>query len=290
MSRHIEQNICCFHGCHNHGSVSVSLWKRGGRPAVICSEHVRRLYGYHTMNLVYRGVETDGFTYAFEGETDYSDIKAKAELFDVDFLPTRDSTCDIEFKSPIYRNLKAPVKHARTIERLVNEGHLTIGEGCGTHFHVGHVEHINGTTMRWLRRFYNSLFTPLSDEIMRDVEKSAKLFGRKPNTWCEPVTMRTTSGNLDGDDMPHSIMFNLQHDKTIEFRQCKLQSAEQYRQCMNFCKEVTNALIETFIQHFMDTNYPNVGTPGSRTAYRKTLAEITAREMVQIYRKYTENL
>lgn len=287
MSR---KGYCCCPNCTNIGVVSVSLWKRGGRPAMICAEHVRRLSGYHDENHVRRGVETDGFTYSMELETDSSDIKAKAELFDVDFLATRDITCDIEFKSPIYMNLKAPVKHAVTIERLINEGHMVIGEGCGTHFHVGHGTWITPITMRYLRRFYNSIFTPLSDEIMSDVEKSAKLFGRKPNRWCLPVTRHTTSGNLPGGQMPHEIMFNLQHEYTVEFRQCKFKNAEQYRQCMNFCKDVTNILIEEFIKHFMDTDYPRPeGIESPRKAYRKHLADTTAQKMVDIYKKYTEN-
>lgn len=280
---------CLCRGCQNRGVHSVSLYKRGGRNGMICQVHYERIQGYSVENNIRRGVITNGFTYSLELETSYSNLKAKAELFDVDFIATRDSTCDIEFKSAIYQNLKAPVKHAVTIERLINEGHLRIGNSCGTHFHVGHATYINATTMKWLRRFYNSLFTPLSNEIMVDVEKSAKLFGRKPNRWCLPVTENTRSGNLDGWEMPHEIMFNLQHDNTIEFRQPKFQNAEQYRLVMNFAKDIVECLIENFIKHFMDTEYPR-DCEKPRTVYRQHLANETARQMVDIYKRYTTNI
>lgn len=280
---------CICRNCQNDGYKTVYLWKRGNKNGMICREHYLRIQGYNVENNIRRGIITDGFTYSIELETSRSNDKTKIELFDVDFIATRDCTVDIEFKSPIYLNLKAPVKHAVTIERLLNEGHVEMNRSCGTHFHVGHGTYINPTTMRYLRRFYNSLFVPLSNAIMEDEEKSARFFGRKPNDWAQPITMNTISGNLSGNDMPHKAMFNLQHDYTVEFRQPKFKNAKQYQEVMNFSKDIVSCLIENFIKHFMDTEWDRNRYP-KRTDYRKHKASVTAQKMVSIYKKYTENL
>ena len=143
--------------------------------------------------------------------------------------------------------------------------------------------------MRYVRRFNNSLFVPLSNAIMADPEKSARFFGRRSNTWAQPVTMADRSGDYDGWQMKHEAMFNLQHDYTIEFRQAKFVSAKQYMAVAKFARDVVNAIIENFIKHFNDTDF-DTRRYANRTAYRKHKADVTANKLVKLYEKYTANI
>ena len=282
--------VCMCDGCNAVGTVAVDIRKRGGRRGFMCHQHAYRELGYTRENSLYYGVrKKHGFTCSIELETSRSTLRARGELENFGFLPTADCTVDVEYKSPIFEGLNAISKQCVSVERLMNECEIHMGNECGTHFHVGHVEFINAETMRYLRRFNGSLFVPLSEAIMTDTEKSAKLFGRKPNHWAEPVSFSDPSGNFDGMRMKHEAMFNLQHDYTIEFRQAKFVNAEQYMNLVKFARDCTNAIIENFIKHFMDTEWDTRRYP-TRTAYRKHKADVTANKLVKLYEKYTENL
>ena len=281
---------CLTHLCTNEGVIAVPIAKRGGRLGYLCTRCAERERGYSEENNIRYGErKKNGFTFSMELETSSSTVKARAELLDFGFIPTSDVTVDVEYKSPIYEGLNAVSKQCVSIDKLLASGDMRIGNECGTHFHVGHVDYINGETMRYLRRFYNSLFTPLSDAIMADTEKSARFFGRCPNEWAQPITARSRSGNLAGYQMEHSMMFNLQHDHTVEFRQAKFVSAGQYMNVAKFAKDVVNALIENFILHFNDEPKDARRYP-TKTAYRKHKADVTAQKLVKLYEKYTENI
>lgn len=280
---------CMTKDCGNNGVVAISIAKRGGRPGYLCLECARRERGYSHENAIRYGlVKAHGFTFSNEFETSSSTEKARGELLDFGYIPTMDVTVDVEYKSPIYEGLNAISKQCISLEKLVASGEIRLGSECGTHFHVGHVEHINPTTMRYLRRFNGSLFVPLSNAIMQDQAKAERFFGRRSNGWAEPVTFSDPSGNYSGNMMKHSAMFNLQHDYTIEFRQPKFVSAEQYMQVVKFARDCTNAIINNFIKHFNDEPKDTRRYP-TKTAYRKHKAQVTAEKLVELYEKYTEN-
>lgn len=281
---------CMCDGCTNVATVAVPIAKRGGRNGFMCHFHAYRELGYsHESTAHYGKRKKHGFTFAPEMETSTSSEKARGELLDFGFLPTEDATVDVEYKSPIFEGLNALSKQCVSIEKLISEGEMSIGSECGTHFHVGHVDYINPTTMRYLRRFNGSLFVPLSQAIMADTAKSERFFGRRPNSWAEPVTMHDASGNFDGWRMKHSAMFNLQHDYTIEFRQAKFVNAKQYMEVAKFARDCTNAIIENFIKHFNDTEWDTNRYPTIRD-YRKHKAQVAANKMVKLYEKYTANI
>lgn len=281
---------CMCKNCNAIGVIPVDIDKRGGRNGFMCEFHAHRELGYSQENgYRYGKPKANRNTYSCELETSRSTIKARAELLDFGFIPTQDCTVDVEYKSPIFEGLNAISKQCLSIEKLIASRDIAIGTECGTHFHVGHADFINPVTMRYLRRFNNSLFVPLSNAIMADVEKSEKLFGRRPNHWAEPITMRDPSGDYEGWQMKHEAMFNLQHDYTIEFRQAKFVNAKQYMNFVKFAKDVTNCIVANFIEHFNDEpndvrRYPN------KTAYRKHKAEMTAEKLVKLYEKYTKNI
>ena len=276
--------------CHSVGVVRVPIAKRGNRFGYLCQFHADRLEGYTVENGFRMGNRKQNMgTFSAELEVSMATTKARGELADFGFLPTADCTVSAEFKSPIYEGLNALSKQCVSIEKLIAEGEIRIGRECGTHFHVGHAEHINPETMRYLRRFNGSLFVPLSNAIMADVEKSARFFGRLPNSWAEPVTMQDPSGNYSGSYMKHSAMFNLQHDYTVEFRQAKFVNAAQYMAVAKFAKDCVNAIITNFVEHFNDTEWDTNRYP-TRTEYRKHKAQVAANKMVKLYEKYTANL
>jgi hypothetical protein len=282
--------VCMCKNCNAVGTVRVPIAKRGDRYGYMCERHARRLEGYAVENNFRMGVsKKDPWTCSCELEVSFASTKARGELIDFGFLPTSDCTVSAEFKSPIYEGLNALSKQCVSIEKLLESGDIRIGSECGTHFHIGHAEYINPITMRYLRRFNGSLFVPLSDAIMQNREKSARFFGRLPNSWSEPVTFSDPSGDFNGDYMKHSAMFNLQHDYTIEFRQAKFVNAKQYMAVAKFSRDCANAIIENFIKHFNDTDF-DTRRYSNRTEYRKHKAQVTAQKLVKLYEKYTANI
>lgn len=281
---------CMCKNCNAIGTVKVTIENRGNGNGYMCEFHARREEGYTTENNYRLGErKAHGFTSSFELESSRSSRRVRGELLNKGFLPTEDCTVDVEYKSPIYEGLNAISKQAVSIEKYMQEGELVIGPECGTHFHVGHAEHINPVTMRYLRRFNGSLFVPLSNAIMADPDKSARFFGRLPNGWAQPVSMADPSGDFEGYRMKHETMFNLQHDYTIEFRQAKFTNAKQYTAVAKFARDVVNCIINNFILHFneqpKDTRrYPTI------TEYRKHKAQVTANKLVALYEKYTTNV
>ena len=280
---------CMCKDCNSIGTVKVPIAKRGNRFGYMCQEHARRLEGYSVENGYRSGVRKQApFTFSMELEVSHASLKARGELIDFGFKATSDITVSAEYKSPIYEGLNAISKQCVSIEKLIVNADMRIGNECGTHFHVGHAEHINPATMRYLRRFNGSLFVPLSNAIMADPAKAARFFGRPVNSWCEPVTMADPSGDFPGCHMKHSAMFNLQHNYTIEFRQAKFVSAEQYMNVAKFARDCVNAIIENFIKHFMDTEW-DTRRYEKRTDYRKHKAQVTAQKLVKLYEKYSAN-
>jgi hypothetical protein len=281
---------CLTHDCNNDGFIAIPMPDSGMRNRYLCADCARRQRSYYTENSFRMGErKAHKETESVELEVSFSDTQARAELLHFGFIPTHDGTVACEYKSPIYEGMCALSKQCKTIEKLMTDGHIRIGRECGTHFHIGHAEYINPVTMRYLRRFNGSLFTELSNAIMADPEKSARFFGRRPNTWAEPVTMYDPSGDYDGDRMKHSAMFNLQHDYTIEFRQAKFVNAKQYMQVAKFASDCMNAIIENFIKHFNDTQWDTARYP-KRTDYRKHKAQVASNKMVKLYEKYTANI
>lgn len=281
---------CMCKGCLNEGAVRVPIAKRGNRYGYMCEYHAHRLDGYAYENDYRKGErKANGFTFSKELEVSGATLKARGELLDFGFKATADCTVAAEFKSPIYEGLNALSKQCVSIEKMLNAGELSIGSECGTHLHCGHAEYINPETMRYLRRFNGSLFSPLSAAIMADPAKAERFFGRRSNRWAQPVTMRDPSGDLSGHAMSHCAMFNLQHDWTIEFRQAKFVTAAQYMAVAKFARDCTSAIIENFIKHFNDEDFDRRRYE-NRTAYRKHKAQIAAQKMVKLYEKYTANI
>lgn len=271
---------CACYGCSSVGTVKVDSFRRGGRSIFMCDFHANHRESYNFENDNRLGsVKANGITVGQEFETSYSSEKARAEILQNGYVPTIDCTVDVEYKSPIFEGLNAISKQALTLERLMQSGDLVVGEECGTHTHIGHHEYINATTIDYLRRFYHSLFVPLSDAMSANPEAVRRVFGRGFNHWATPVDRDTYAEN-------HTNFINLQHTYSIEFRLVKFENAQQYMHAVKFCKAVAEAVINNFIVHFNDTDFDRSRYDGYK-AYRLHKAQVTANKLVKIWEKYS---
>lgn len=284
---------CMCPGCIRVGNNAIPLKDRGGKLAYLCDEHLRNTMGYSFENNNKVGtIKVLSRTYGVEFETANSTEIGRINMLNMGFVPTYDGSLawtGVEYKSGIYQGAKAIIKHCDSIDTLISEGHITLDSDCGTHLHVGDRDYLTPETIRYLRRFYNTLFIPLTNAIDADLEKARRFWGRNFTYYADRITENTTSGNLYGDEMPHTTFVNLQHDYTIEFRLCKFQNAEQYKQLVRFADDVLTTIVNNFIKHFNDTDFNTAKFPTIKE-YRKHQAEKTAKKIVMLYNKYTANI
>lgn len=231
---------CQCPSCNALGTVKYSVKRRGGGNAYLCRYHADSLESYFNENNLRIGdMKKNGFTYSIELECSRVTFPARLELCVAGFLPTADSTVTAEFKSPIYNGMNGLKAFLPSIQELINSGDFAIDSDCGTHFHVGHNDFINADTMDFIRRFYHSLFLPLSIAMEADHNKTAELFGRDFCYWA-----RAISSNSEPQE--HANFINTQHNYTLEFRLAFFKNAEQYARCADFCRAVTEKVVNSF--------------------------------------------
>ena len=255
---------------------------RGGRSAFICERCRTRMLGYTYENDTRHGCATvHPFTYGIELETSCSNAKVRSELNDYGFIPTSDCTVDVEYKSPIFNNLKSMSHLVKVIDKMIDNNDIEIGSNCGTHFHVGHTN-LNRETMGYIRRFYNSLFVPLCETMQAHETETATFFGRYFGRWCNTITMDTYAEE-------HTNFINVQHSNTLEFRIAFYRNGKQYMNVAKFATKVTEIVMNNFVNNFNNeafdrTRYRNI------TEYRKHKANVAAQKIVKAYLKAIETM
>ncbi len=274
---------CMCPGCNNVGTHRVQVFRRGAEGhGFLCDFHINRNESYYNENAYFQGKQkNNAFTIGVEFETSFSTEKARIEFTASGYLPTHDCTVNCEYKSPIMHGLNSLAKHTVTFERLINDNQLKVNQSCGTHLHVGNIDHLNAQTLDYIKRFYHTLFLPLSNAMDSNPLATSLLFGRPLNDWARPINERTSPIN-------HTNFINMEHSKTIEFRCCKFENAKQYMNCAKFCVACVTAIINNFVLHFNDEpkdkrRYPTI------TAYRKHKAQTTAKKLVKLFNEYANN-
>lgn len=240
---------CSCPTCNNVGVFAFPIRRRGGGNAFLCEWHLNRLHSYSFENPIWSGTKkAHGFTVSHELETMRPSKLARCEFLIEEYFPTSDSTVDCEFKSCVYRGFNSIAAYASTIEYLKERGEIVLDENCGLHTHVGHETMINSASMAYIRRFYHSLFLPLYKVWNEDEEKACQLFGRYGEDWA--IYM------LDerGDECCHSLAINVQHEPTIEWRQPRFQTAEQYIACLHYIKASMQIIVDTFIPALVEAH------------------------------------
>lgn len=274
---------CMCPNCNNIGSHKIQVFRRGEEGhAFLCDYHFFNEESYFTKNNNKQGTnKAHGYTFGVEFETSYTTKKARIEFTASGYLPTQDATVDVEYKSGIMNGLNSLSKHCVTFERLMNDGDLRVGNECGTHFHIGNAEKLNAETLQYIRRFYHSLFIPLQEAMQTNPMKTEQLFGRGFGHWCSPINTAT-------NPMNHTNFINMQHSNTIEFRMCMFKNAKQYMNCAKFCADVVKCVVANFVEHFNDEDIDN-RRYNNMTEYRKHKASVTAKKLVKLFEKYTNN-
>lgn len=272
---------CSCVNCNNLGRFSHPVRRRGNGNAYLCEAHERSLESYFTENSQRLGTQkVNGMTYSIELETMRPDKTARIELCIASFLPTSDCTVDAEFKSPIYEGANAVKAFLPSLEWLCFSGHMVIDDHCGTHFHVGHHDYINPLYMSYIRRFYHSLFVPLSNAMTDDRSKAAAIFGRDFGNWNTPINTSTNSEE-------HTNFINVQHEYTIEFRSAFFRNAAQYSSCVDFCRKVTELVIKGFCMKVHDMNLrENQTLAVEQKAILKKAADKTAVKLVKLFEEF----
>lgn len=277
----MRQAKCNCKNCNNIGTHPIKLFKRGGGQAFLCDYHYHNNEGYHTKNESKQGTNKQhGFTYGVEFETSFSTPKARIEFTDNGYLPTHDATVNCEYKSPIMRGLNQLAKHCVTFNRLINEGDLSVNDSCGTHLHIGG-DALSVEALSYIKRFYHSLFVPLSDAMQANPEATARIFGRCLNYWASPIY---AGCNVEA----HTNFINMQHAHTIEFRACKFVNDKQYMQAVHFCDDIVKTVVTNFVEHFNEAPKDKRRYP-TQTAYRKHKAQTTAKKLLKLFEKYSNN-
>lgn len=238
---------CSCPTCNNVGVYAFPIRRRGGGNAFLCEWHLNRLHSYSFENPVWSGTKkAHGFTVSHELETMAPTKLARCEFLVEEYFPTSDCTVDVEFKSPIYRGFNSISAYASTIEYLRNNGEIVLNNKCGLHTHVGHETMINSASMAYIRRFYHSLFLPLYNAWRENRAVTCQLFGRYNTEYVSYLR------DYNGDECEHSLAINIQHEPTIEWRQPRFQTAEQYIACLHYIKASMQIIVDTFIPALVD--------------------------------------
>lgn len=281
--------------------IKTELAKRGGRASYVCERCATTNERYHTSNNVLQGTrKANGVGVGIEFESSFSDEYARNTMFEYGFIPTHDcsiqadaydgrygyddSAC--EYVSGIMQGLNKASKFAVTAQTLIDNGHMKVNGSCGTHLHVSvnKMQDSNGNLvyMDYIRRFYHSLFTPLTEAMCRRPDLMTTLFGRQFGHYCEPIINNSNAGNRYN-------FINVTNDTNIEFRICKFDNASQYQEAMRFAVDATKCIVTNFCEHFNDTDIDNTRY-ANMTEYRKHKAQVTAKKLVKLFEKHANNL
>lgn len=289
---------CCESVDFTVNMVKTSLAKRGGANAYMCQRCARENRQYHTSNNEIQGKQkVNAVSTGIEWEMSFSDDYARNTLFAYGLIPTHD--CSLrsegdgsrygwdgnacEYVTGIMQGLNIASKMCATIDTLIRDGHASINNSCGTHFHVSinsmRDEHGAKTYMGYIQRFYNSLFVPLCEVMQANPATTERVFGRYfDHHYCTTVNAGTYAGDRYN-------FINVTNDSNIEFRLNKFTSAKQYQNLMKMEVEMVQAIVTNFCEHFNDEKI-DTRRYENKTAYRKHKAQVTAKKLVKIFEKY----
>lgn len=240
-----------------------------------CYNKGRQQYTYSIENdLKVNGAKKHGFTYSFEMELSKHEDSFVRMLQYNNFMPTYDSTVAIEYKSPIYQSLNGIRKLFRSMSKELSNDYFDYN--VGTHCNIGHTS-INLQTIRYLSRFYHSLFLPMSRWLELNPLATEKLYGRQIGGWASPINENT-------DPFRHENFINLQHTTHVEFRLCKFIDEKQYVDVVQLNTKMMKALINNFIEHFNREDFDTTRYASIRD-YRRHKARLTGQKLVSLIEK-----
>ena len=183
----------------------------------------------------------DGISISVELESMGVSTSARAYFVKNHFLPTYDSTVDIEYKSPIYTSELPLAKIVGAIEYMNDSRSYDFSvnnENCGIHTHYGFID--NHYDFRNLYEHYENLFKPLNDIIKNmSAEKREEIFGRDFENYNRELSYSYPDR--------HENWINIQHRYTLEIRMPRFTSAVQYMRFLKTFKKIFKALNTFYI-------------------------------------------
>lgn len=210
----------------------------------VCHEHrgTRNLHSYYDENSTRVGSgNAENISISVELETMGNSTAARAYLVNNDFLPTHDSTVDIEYKSPIYTSRLPLAKVIGGIEYLDKNPNyrFSVNNGfCGIHTHFGFID--NHYNFNRLSEHYYKLFRELSN-IVNNLTPNERIaiFGRDFDRYNSQIDF--------SDPYSHCNWINIQHQYTLEIRMPRFKDATQYMTFVNCFREIFKVLDKYYI-------------------------------------------
>lgn len=214
---------------------------------------------------------TTGIELETSGDMDQRRLKV---LESYNWKATEDcSISGYEYKSPVFNNLNGLAKLLYSVLDSPETGAGIPDRRCGTHVNVWSNE-LDSNDWQRIQNRYSLIFKDLYNEVVND-RNHDKLFGRKMNGWC------------DGFGTFHECMINMESCKKshprIEFRICKYHDNVQFMNCLKFCNECMKTILVNYSRNYKTD--AEVGA-AKATAHNDHKAEITAKKLVKVYKKY----
>lgn len=211
----------------------------------VCADHrgKKNLNDYSDENEIRVGKgNADNISISVELESLGVSTSARAYFVKNHFLPTYDSTVDIEYKSPIYTSELPLAKIIGAVEYMNNSSNYSFSvnnDQCGIHTHYGFID--NHFDFRTLYNHYEELFKPL-EEIIKHMswENREAIFGRSYDDYNRQL-------RYDYPDR-HENWINIQHRYTLEIRMPRFVSASQYMRFLKTFKKIFKALNTHYIE------------------------------------------
>ena len=237
----------------------------------MCRDHrgKKNLRGYGDENYARVGSgNADNVSISVELETMGYSTHARAYLVKNKFIPTYDSTVDIEYKSPIYTSEQPLAKIVGGIEYMDKNPSYKFSvnnDDCGIHTHFGFID--NSYDFRDLEEDYRVLFKELADIVENlSGSKLDAIFGRDFGTYNRKLNYSYPSS--------HENWINIQHEYTLEIRMPRFDTAEKYMKFLKTFKKIFKAL---------DTHYISKGAQNNRNNVRN--AKKAGHKMALIFQK-----
>lgn len=287
----MRKAICIVMGCNCEGFKKIDVARRGGRSGYLCAKHYQENEWYGTGNDAIVGTtKQNGIMIGAEHELSFADLKGRTEFSAMKAVPTNDSSlhdedhrdCEVEFVMPTMKGLNKLSKDAVSIEKLFVNGNVEANGTCGTHLHVSTEGTRSETGMDYVRRFYNSIFVPVTEIMARNPEATEALFGRYFTHYAPQINMNTPC--RAGHNNTRYAWVNCTNSNRIEYRLIKFRTAKQYVSVVKACVEMTKAIDTNFLAHFNDTEIDSTRYDSIK-AYRKHKAEVTANKIIKIFVK-----
>ena len=295
--RYIAFCKCCGKADYTENMIATPMPDRGKEKcAYMCNEcgKKNRAYGSSFKNpdgtfAEFGTTKKHGMRCGWELETVYTSLHARNRMFNLNMIPTNDSSLNdtyhehgysnydsdsCEYVSGIYNGRNIISKACIVVDELINNGEIVIDESCGTHLHVSY-NNMECGEMDMIREYYLDLFAPLAREMKKNPETCEHVFGRFFSYDFAEMPNGYSSSN-------RYAFINVTNDNNIEFRINKFVNAKQYQALIEMEFDFVNIIINNFTSHW-NKNWKDKRRYPTRDDYRKHKAQTAGKKIAMRY-------